>query len=99
MLNGIFKLADIPRPGVVEKNTHGMLGDSLNVLTGFTVLPVDEMSRQKRDVFFTYFEGRQDNGKDFQPIVQIISKMPLLDAAVKIPVGGRHDPDIDLAGF
>ena len=99
MFNGIFKLANIPRPGVVQKNTHGMLGDPRNVFTGFTVLPIDEMSRQKWDVFFTFYERRQDNGKDFQPIVQIISKMSLLDAAVKIPIGGRHNSYIDLAGF
>jgi len=99
MLNSVFKLANIARPGVVQENTHGLLGDSRNGFTGFTVLPIDEMSCQKRDVFFAYFEGRQDNGKDFQPVVQIISKISLLDAAVKIPVGGRHDPYIDLAGF
>ena len=62
-------------------------------------LPINEISRQKRDIIFACFEGRQDNGKNFQPVVQIIAKMSFLDVAVKIPVGGRYDPNIDLAGF
>jgi len=31
MLNGIFKLANISRPGVVKENPHGLLGDSRDV--------------------------------------------------------------------
>ena len=58
MLNGIFKLANVARPGVIQKNTHGMLGGPRDVFIGFTVLPIDEMLRQKRDVFFTFSEWR-----------------------------------------
>ena len=58
MLNGIFKLANVTRPGVIQKNAHSMLGCPRDVFIGFTVLPIDEMLRQKWDVFFAFSEWR-----------------------------------------
>ena len=56
---------------------------------------LDEVPREKRNVFGPMAQGRDDDRKDVQAIVQIGTKRAPLHHLPKVLVGGRNHPNVD----
>ena len=55
---------------------------------------LQEMLGQQADVFRAGTQGRQVDGKDVQAVEQVLAQPALLDGALRIAVGGRHQPEV-----
>src|SRR5512144_13915 len=49
---------------------------------------------QQGEVLAPRAQGRQDDGKDIEPIVEILPKAPLLNRPLQILVGGGEDANV-----
>ena len=61
-------------------------------------VPGEEAPREQRNVLPALAQGRQLDGDDVQPIVQILPERAVRDHPLQVDVGGGDDPDVHLDG-
>ena len=59
VLNGVFKLPDITRPGIHQHCRSGFLGDTEDLAAMKVVETVDEMINEQWNVGFSFRKGGQ----------------------------------------
>src|SRR5262249_25343276 len=57
-----------------------------------------EARGEQRDVLTTLAERWQADRESTEPVVEIVPEPALADFGREVPVGGRHDPDVDPTG-
>src|SRR6056297_1366239 len=89
----VLKLAHIARPAIALEPIHRLCVD---LLAGEPLFldQREEMPHQIRNILDTLAQGRQAQGHDIEPEIQILAEQTLLDRDPQILVGGSHDADI-----
>src|SRR5215469_5670166 len=96
-LDDVLKLTYVARPMVRAKLSQCCFCDSgLGAMHPHGALP-DEMCGQQCDIFTALTQRRNFNGKDPQPVVEILAKTALVNLPGQIAIGGGDHADIDLA--
>ena len=99
MTDGVSQLAYIAGPFVIHQNLHGTGGKRLNVSVLFQTVFFKKMVAERRNIFFAVTQGRQMEGNDIQPVIQIVSESTRFNFLAQIPIGGSQYPYIGLHGF
>jgi len=97
-LHGVGQLPDVARPEVLQKSVSGPFGEHFHRPASFGE-SVDEKIGQGQDAFPPLPERRHVNGKDTQPVVEVLAELGFAHQGRQVPVGGADDPDVDLDVF
>ena len=89
------KLADVARPRVGPECLDGIGSQRPKGLPEFGVEELEEMLRQKDDVFTPLAQRRHLDLEHRETKEQVLAKRTLLHHLLKIPVGRGDDPRID----
>ena len=90
----VFKLPDISRPMIVHEHVRCRDGDAHNLLVHLLGVFLDEMIGQKDDIRLSLPQGRNDDGEDVQPIVEIFPKLSFSYERLQIPICCGDNPDV-----
>ena len=94
-LQGVFQLAHVARPGVLQQRLAGAFGEQLvGVFMGGAAL--NEAARQRQDVLAAFAQRRNVQRQHVQAIEQVFAEAPLGDFFAQIAVGGGDDAHVQL---
>src|SRR5206468_12948235 len=88
------ELADVPGPAVGTNDLLDLGRDRSEPFPEFLVVVVEEVADQELDVLPPLPKRRQQNGNDFEAIVQVLAKAAILDGLIQVPVGGGDDAKV-----
>lgn len=95
-VESVLHLSDIAGPiGGLEAMERFIGQDRPGRQIQFLAEPLDKMGGEKRDIFFSIPQGREENLNDLDPVVKIGAKGPLFDCSLQIFVGRGDDAGID----
>src|SRR5207245_8304766 len=95
-LNDVLQLADVARPAIADQHLEGFAGQSLDGFLLRRGMPVKQILDDQRYVLDPFTERRDMEGKDIEPVEQVLAELPLDDERLQILVGGADDPDVHL---
>ena len=98
MLDGIFQLSHVSRPGILQETVQARgiepkIGQSK---AGSTL--AHKMSGQRKNVVLSLIQRRHVNLNNAQTVVQIFTETIGLDGLFQVAVGRRNHAHIDLDG-
>src|SRR2546422_1109668 len=93
-VDGVLKLADVTGPRVAQELLHHIGRNRLDAPAETSGVVRDEVAHEKRDVLGPLAQGREIDGKDVQPVVEVGAKLSRLDQLLERPVRGGDDPDV-----
>src|SRR5207245_10717342 len=82
-------------PVVLLLQLQRLLSDVPNAHPGLRGVTLDQVFRQDRNVVQALAQGRDPDGKDVQPIEEVLTKPTTLDSGLEIAVGGGDDRHIE----
>src|SRR5262245_411204 len=91
----VLQLANVARPRVLPEELQD-LRLQLHVALVLSVEDPEEQRGQRRDLLAALAERGHPDLHDVQPIVEILAKLAVLQGVLEVPVGGCHDPHIDV---
>src|SRR6266853_1669001 len=94
-LDHVLQLAHIPWPVVRLQQLQRLLADGADALPGLLGVTLDQVLRQDRNVVPALAQGRDPDGKDVQPIEEVLTKPTTLDSGLEIAVRRGDDTHID----
>ena len=97
-LDQIFELADITGPVILREGGHGLRWDCHDRLVHATRVLLCEVANEQGDVFRTAPQGRHDNRKHVEAVIEIAAKLFVGDQLGEIPVCGGHQANIHADG-
>jgi len=65
----VSQFPDIARPVILDEQINGRGGDALYVFFIFPAEQLQEMIGHRQDVFAAFAQGRDENGKDIDPVI------------------------------
>src|SRR6266481_1222311 len=80
------------------ESRHGFRGNVFDLLTHAAAKNLDKMVHQRRNVFASLPQRREQDRKNIQAIIEVAAKFVPLDHVVQIPVGRSYEPDVYLMG-
>src|SRR6516165_7469690 len=92
----IFQLADIARPIIGGKERLRLGAEAANPFALFGGKAGAKASREIGNIVAPRPERRNVNGKDIQPVIEILAEEAALDEFDQVLIGRRNQPDIDL---
>src|SRR5258707_1509804 len=92
----VAKLTNVAGPLIVFQNIQSIRVDTGDALTGIGVELFNEVLDQNRNVIASLPQGRKRNLKDIQSKVEVFPEAAVLDLRLQVPIGRRHQSDIDL---
>src|SRR5215469_2223813 len=75
--NHVLKLANVARPRIGPKYFKALLVDTSYLLSYLARIAIDEVLDQHWNIFFSFVQGRNFNGKHVEPIKQITAESAL----------------------
>ncbi len=93
-LDNVLQLADIAVPRQRHQHLHGIGGDGGDSAAHPLGNLSDEEVDQQRNILAPLAQGRQLDGKDVEPVVEVTAKALVLDHGEQIAVGSGHQPYI-----
>jgi len=94
VLDRILEFADVARPGVVKQSADGIRGHFRDRLTRLLTKSIDEVPYEECDVVRPLAKWRDGDRNHLEPVVQVLSELPLGDEVAQVPVGRGDDPDV-----
>src|SRR5574343_863164 len=91
-LEDVFQLAHVAREGVVLQFGHGLRRQAWPLLAK---LPPQQGNNQLRNVLRAFAQGWHVQLDDIEPVIEILTKEPLLDTFAEILVRGTDDSYIN----
>ena len=82
---------------LLERPRHGV-GNRLDGFGHGAGEPVRQVLREQRDVLAPLAQRRERDGKDIQPVVEIVAESTLPDFFRQIAIGGRDHAHVDVDG-
>src|ERR1700731_487407 len=79
----------------MDQPPHGYSGNAFDSLSHTAGELLGEVSHQQGNVFQALAQGRNADGKNIQPVVEVASKLPLFDHSVQVTVGCSYQPNVD----
>src|SRR5215475_743008 len=93
-LDGVLQFADVSGPVITCESEHRFFSEAFDGFVVFVRVELEEMHREKRNVFFALVERRNTDIDDIQSIKQIFAEPLLLDFFVKIFVRRNENAHI-----
>src|SRR5207247_9650376 len=93
-LNDVLQLPNIAGPLPLRKNFHRLRRNTLDLLIHTARIFLNEVTDQQRDIFRPIPQGRRENGKNIEAIIEIAAKLVCGDHVGKIAVGRGDQPDV-----
>ena len=90
-LERVLELADVARPVIGEQGPHGV-GGELEGPPCPAAHVREQQARDGLDVLAPRPERRELDGKDAQPVVEVLAERSLRNGLAQVAVGGRDDP-------
>ena len=98
-LDAVVQLADIARENSSRVSTSiAPLREGQAALV-LRIEPLEEFVGEQRDVAFALAQRRQHHRHHADAVIEVGAKFVLGDRIFEVPVGRRHQPDIDLDGL
>ena len=91
----VLQFADVAGPVVVHQQFHRPPIDTGDLFVHAAGEAGDEMMDQGRDVLAAFAKGRDVDGKDIQPKIQVLAKVPVCHVFLQVAIGGGNYPDVD----
>ena len=95
-LDGILKLAHVPRPGVRREHLHGLWRNLHHRFFGFLAIFFQKGPGELRDFLGALAQWRKRQIDDVQSEEEVGAEGAGLDRLLQVPVGRRNHPDVDL---
>src|SRR5258706_7538827 len=86
-LDDVLEFPDVAGPFVRLKQRQRRPADLPDALPGLRGIPLDQIFDEERDVFRTLAERRHSDGKDVQPIEQILPECSCGHRVLRIAIG------------
>src|ERR1700757_2888798 len=90
----VLQLADVSRPRIPLKGSHGFRRNAIDLLPHPAAKQLHEMRNKSRNVFPALSQRRQEYREDIQTIVQVTAKLPARDHLDETPIACRDQADI-----
>jgi hypothetical protein len=94
----VSKFPHVAGPEIVLENLNRLGSQCRCFPAVFPGKVIQEIGRQRNDVFPAVTQRRDLERKDVEPVIQILAKIAELDFAFKIFIGGCDNTDIHLDG-
>ena len=98
-LDGIAKLADVPRPGVPPHDVESLLGELQGLAFHLPDQPVQKHLAQDRHVLRALAKGRNGEVDHVEPEVEVLPESPFLHLLLQVLVGCGDHPAVDVDGL
>ncbi len=95
--DAVLELADVARPVIRGEKLYGWGADPCDVTVVDLGILFDEVIGEERNVAFAFSKRRQVDGKDVEPVVEILAESPLLDRLLKVRVRRGDDAHVNTA--
>ncbi len=99
LFDGVLQLAHVARPRMPLETTHHFRRDRQRFFVEFTIVNLDEMIDQERQIFKPLSQGRKLDYKDVEAIVQILSKTAGGNLRFEVLIRGGNDADVRFDRF
>src|SRR5271155_4864513 len=96
--DNVFQFPNVSWPTPGSQLLHCWGGNRLDILVHKAAVFLREIAHQQRNVFRTFTQGGNADGKHVEPIVQITAEFPVFDHFFEVAVGGSYQADINLLG-
>src|SRR5215831_3458219 len=90
-LHNIAKFTNVARPGVCHQHLHCIVAQSFDLGIMFSVEFTDEVLSQQWNVFLAFAQGRQNNRKNGQAIVEVLAEFSVGNRIPWFLVCSRND--------
>ena len=98
MLDGIFQLTYISRPGVVQHASFRIAGDAYHAASHFSAVLADEVTGQRWNILAALAQRRHLLGNYVEAVIQITAESALSGGFLQVAVGGGNQAHIELDG-
>src|SRR5208337_2834871 len=98
-LNEVLQLADISSPIGIHQSLHRGSRDRPDALLHTAGEARHKKVDQELNVFASFAQRRDFNGKHPQPVEKVLAKLIVADHAFQIPMGGRNQTNINVDGL
>ena len=89
-LNHVGQFPDVSGPPIGLELFHLRLGDAGIALVVLGAELLEKMHGQKRNILPAFAQGRHGDGKDIEPVIQVVPEAPLRHFLLQVLVGGRN---------
>src|SRR5207245_3541429 len=95
-LNRVLELPDVTGPRVRHQQLPGVAAQPRLPLAHPLAQAADELLGEEHHVLAALAERRQVNGKDAEPVVEILAELAARHGVGEVPVGGDDEPKVGL---
>ena len=94
--HGVFELAHVAGPGVVDKHGAGLVADAPDLLGFERGKTLNEMLDQKRDIAGALAQGRDMQREHVDAVIEILAERAFPDHLEEVAVGCGNQADVDV---
>src|SRR5271166_2490076 len=94
LLEDALQLPDIPRPGIASEAIHHLRCNFSDLTPQLDIIAPQEELHQQRQVVSPVAQGRQMDGDDIEPVIEIRSEFTLRRPRLQIAVGSPDQPHV-----
>src|SRR6185436_1851905 len=95
-LDGVFELANVPRPSVALQRAHGGGLEPPDVLLELLREAIDEVRGERNDVLLALAQRRHLHVDDVEPVVQVLAELAAVDRLFEVLVRGGDQAHVHL---
>ena len=96
LLDHVLEFPDVSRPVIEPKGFQCARRDAIDRPAHLTANSIAEVTQKHRQILEPLPQRGQRDREDIEAIVQILSELAAVHFFDQIPVGGSHDPDVDV---
>src|SRR5260370_42023358 len=97
-LDDVLPFANVTRPGVRLKQIEALFVHRLKPFSCFLGVTINEILDQHGDVFSSFSQGGNFNGKDVEPVKEVAPEHARIDGSLQIPVSSSNHSNISSNG-
>src|SRR5260370_26770155 len=97
-LDDVLQFTNIARPGVRLKQIEALFVHRLKPFSCFLGVTINEILDQQGDVFSSFSQGGNFNGKDVEPVKEVAPEHARIDGSLQIPVSSSNHSNISSNG-
>ena len=94
--DGVFELANVPRPVVAQQHLLRFAIEAVDLLLQLAADAADEPAGQRQDVFLAIAQRRHVDGHDVQAVVEVFAKQAIGHHRRQVAVGGGDETHVHL---
>src|SRR5579862_767183 len=94
--DNVSELAKITRPGIILEDLHNLIFKTFYLLAQFAVRIFEKEFGKQRNVFFSFFQAWQDNGKFVETMKKVFAKSSFSIGFLEVFIRRDNDSYIDI---